>query len=212
MEISNKFNQIGSPPDLGQTLKMLGQKTAQELNCMRVGIVQAVYPGDPETQTGSTVDVLLTNKKLLGLNKDGSQKVRDFGLINAKVCYCNPFETFPISISDECLVFFADRELESWYTTGETAAPKYSRMHDLTDAIAVFGIRSLPKTIQILANCLNLFYGESNIALSEQLINITSPLVQVSNLEAMNGATGSIVDSQGKTLANIKAGIVTEIF
>lgn len=205
MNISNKFNQISSPADLGTTLKMQGQNTAEQLNCMRIGIIQSF---DAESLT---VEVLLADKKLLGLNKDGSQNVRNYALINAKVCYCSPFMSFPINIGDECVVLFSDRELESWFTTGEPSAPKYSRMHDLTDAVAIIGIRSLPKVIQILADCLNLFYGQSNIALSESNINITSPLVQVANLEAMNGASGSIIDSQGKTLATVKAGIVTEI-
>ncbi len=205
MNISNKFNQISSPADLGTTLKMQGQNTAEQLNCMRIGIIQSF---DAESLT---VEVLLTDKKLLGLNKDGSQNVRNYALINAKVCYCSPFMSFPINRGDECVVLFSDRELESWFTTGEPSAPKYSRMHDLTDAVAIIGIRSLPKVIQILADCLNLFYGQSNIALSESNINITSPLVQVANLEAMNGASGSIIDSQGKTLATVKAGIVTEI-
>lgn len=206
MNISNKFNQISSPPDLGTTLKMGSQQTAQELNCVRIGIVQTIY------KESLTVDVLLTDKKLIGLNKDGTQKVRNYALINAKICYCTPFASFPINPGDECVILFSDREMESWFTTGEPAAPKYSRMHDMTDAIAIFGIRSLPKMIQILADCFNLFYGQSNIALSESNINITSPLVQVANLEAMNGASGNIIDSQGKTLATVKAGIVTEIF
>ena len=52
----------------------------------------------------------------------------------------------------------------------------------------------------------------TNIALSENLINITADTTQVANLQAMNGASGNIVDSQGKTLAKVEYGIITEIY
>lgn len=206
MQTINKFNQLSAKPNLGQTLKMQGLKTASELNCMRIGIIQSFYP---ETLTA---DVLIANKKELGLNADGTQKVRDYALIEAKVCYCNPFETFPLKQGDECILLFADREIESWFINGDVNPEGYPRMHDLTDAVAIVGIRSLPRMISILADCLNLFYGNSNIALSENLINITSGTVQAANLQAMNGASGNIVDSQGKILAKVEYGIITEIY
>ncbi len=206
MQTINKFNQLSAKPDLGQTLKMQGLNTASELNCMRIGIIQTFYP---ETLTA---DVLIANKKELGLNADGTQKVRDYALIEAKVCYCSPFETFPLKQGDECILLFADREIESWFINGNVNPEGYPRMHDLTDAVAIVGIRSLPKMINILADCLNLFYGNSNIAISQDLINITASTVQAANLQAMNGASGNIVDSQGKTLAKVEYGIITEIY
>lgn len=206
MQTINRFNQLSATPDLGQTMKLQGLKMASDLNCMRIGIIQTFYP---ETLTA---DVLIANKKSLGLNSDGTQKVRDFGLIEAKVCYCNPFETFPLQQGDECILLFSDREIESWFINGDVNPEGYTRMHDLTDAVAIVGIRSLPKMINILADCLNLFYGTSNIALSENLINITAQTVQAANFQAMNGASGNLVDSQGKPLAKVEHGIITEIY
>lgn len=206
MQTLNTFNQMASKPDFNQTLKMQGMQTAADLNCMRIGIIQEFYPED------LTVDVLITNKKTKRLNVDGTQDVRDFPLIRAKVCYCNPFETFPLKQGDECVLLFADREIESWFINGDANPEGYSRMHSLTDAVAIVGIRSLPNIINILADCLNLFYGNSNIAISEDLINITAQTVQTANLQAMNGASGNIVDSQGKILAKVEHGIITQIF
>lgn len=206
MQTINRFNQLSATPDLGQTMKLQGLKMASDLNCMRIGIIQTFYP---ETLTA---DVLIANKKSLGLNSDGTQKVRDFGLIEAKVCYCNPFETFPLKQGDECILLFSDREIESWFINGDVNPEGYTRMHDLTDAVAIVGIRSLPRMINILADCLNLFYGTSNIALSENLINITAQTVQAANFQAMNGASGNLIDSQEKTLAKVEHGIITQIY
>lgn len=206
MQIQSKFNQLSNRPDLISVIKAALQKNSLEFNCMRIGIIKAFYPED------LTVDVLITNKKTIGLNTDGTQITQDYALIRAKVCYCSPFETFPINLGEECVLLFSDREIESWFINGDVNPESYPRMHDLTDAVAIVGIRSLPKMINILADCLNLFYGQSNIALSQDHINITSPTVQVSDLQAMNGASGNIVDSDGKTLAKVEYGIITEIY
>ena len=206
MQINSRFNQLSNKPDLTQVVKSATLKNAQELNCVRIGIIKEFYP---ETLTAK---ILLANKKVVGINPDGTQQVRDYAPIIAKVCYCNPFCTFPLTEGMECVVLFSDRELERWFINGDVNPRAYERLHDLTVAIAIAGIRSLPQMIEILADCLNLFYGTSNIALSENLINITAQTVQAANFQAMNGASGSIVDSQGKTLATVEHGIITEIF
>ena len=206
MQISSKFLQLATNPDLTQAIESGTERGIAELNCVKIGIIQEFYPDN------LTAQVLVANKKTIGINQDGTQNVRDYAPIYAKVCYCNPYETFPLKKGDECILLFSDREIESWFINGDTNPIAYPRMHDITDAIAIVGIRSLPKMINILADCLNLFYGESNIALSEDHINITSPLVQVANFQAMNGADGNIIDSQGKILAKVEKGIITEIY
>lgn len=206
MQTINKFNQMTCTPDLGQLINTSGLATASKLNKVNIGIVQEFYPED------LTVEVQIVNKKTIGLNQDGSQLVRDYAPIYAKVCYCNPFITHEIKPGDECILLFADREIESWFINGDINPIAHTRMHDLTDAIALFGIRSMPKMINILADCLNLFYGTSNIALSQDHMNINADIVQVSNLHATNGASGNLIDSNGKKLATVVDGIITEIF
>jgi hypothetical protein len=143
---------------------------ASELNCMRIGIVQEFYPQD------LTVQVQIAGKKTIGLNPDGTQRVREYAPIYAKVCYCNPFITYPIKKGDECVILFSDREIESWFINGDVNPEGYTRMHDLTDAVALFGIRSIPNMISILSNALHLFYGNSSIELTENGVNINGTL------------------------------------
>ena len=206
MRKENKFNQLASKPTLMQTLKNVSSRTGEDIYCMRIGFIEEFHPED------LTAIVRIAAKKTIGQNKDGTQQVRDYALISAKVCYCNPYITYPPKQGDECLIFFADTEIESWFISGEALPEGYPRIHDITDAVAILGIRSMPKMIEILTDCLNLFYGTSNIALSENLINVTAETTQIANLQAMNGASGNIVDSQGKTLAKVEYGIITEIY
>lgn len=170
MQTINRFNQLGSTPDLGQIIKTSGLSIASELNCMRIAIVQEFYPED------LTVQVQIAGKKTVGLNSDGSQRVREYAPIYAKICYCNPFITYPIKKGDECVLLFSDREIESWFINGDVNPEGYTRMHDLTDAVALFGIRSIPNMISILSDALHLFYGNSSIELTESGVNINGTL------------------------------------
>lgn len=216
MHQSSKFINLNTSPDLTQTLYSVVEKVGKELNCMRVGIVQAFYPDD------LTADVLIANKKTINLNADGTQNVKNYALIRAKVCYCTPFITYPIKKGDECILLFSDREIESWFINGEVNTEGYPRLHDLTDAIAVVGLRSLPNMITILQDALHLFYGNSDIQLKENQININSTLLSIvgnttqtgditaTNLNATAAATGTFRTADSKTVT-VTNGIITAI-
>ena len=195
MYIPSKNNSIVGAPSWIQTLDGLKRQTGYELNCMRIGIVQAFNSDE------LTVDVLIANKKTLNLNADGTQNVKDFPLIRAKVVYCNPFETFPINAGDECILLFSDREIESWFINGEANAEGYPRMHALTDAVAIFGIRSLPKMISILTDAVHLFYGASSLIMKEAQTDINATTL---NLNATNiNINGTLTINNVKYLEHI---------
>ena len=190
MQTINKFNQMISTPDIGQSIKISGLQMASDLNCMRIGIIQEFYAND------LTVKVQIANKKQKSLNADGTANVGDFTPVIAKVCYCNPYITNEIKQGDECLVLFADREIESWFMTGSSQPEGHTRMHALTDAVAILGIRSIPQMISILRDCLNLFYGNSNIQIKDDEINtntttynLTSPTINVQGDSTITGNT-----------------------
>lgn len=186
MELPNNFNYKASVPDISDVIKFSTLKAASDFNCMKIATVEEVHYDD------LTVTVRLLNKRTLGNNSDGTPNVRDYALIRAKICYCCPYITFPINVGDDCVLLFSDREIESWFINGDAQPVNHQRMHDLTDAFAIFGIRSLPKMIK--------------------LTDAEKGGVFIQNLHAKNGASGSIVDSNGKTLATIVDGIITEIF
>lgn len=51
--------------------------------------------------------------------------------------------TFPINKGDECLLIFAERCIDSWFDSGQPSQPADFRQHDLSDAFAIVGVRSL---------------------------------------------------------------------
>lgn len=221
MEIPNAFNYKASVPDISNAIKYSGLKTASDLNCMRIATVEEVHYDD------LTVTVRLLNKKTLGQNSDGTLNVTDYALIRAKICYCCPFITFPISVGDDCVLLFSDREIESWFINGDAQPVNYQRMHDLTDAFAIFGIRSIPKMIEVMQDALHLFYGSSQIYLKDETVDIVGNTtitgntqnngtitatgqIKAPSLWAGNGATGTFKDRSDKRI-EVSNGIITYI-
>lgn len=217
MNIQDKFLQLSGEPDLTTVLKSVINKVGLELNCVRVGIIQSFNPDD------LTAEVLIANKKSLGLNKNGTQKTRNYAVITAKICYCCPFITYPIAQGEECILLFNDRELESWFISGEIQPEAYQRMHDLTDCIAIVGLRSLAKMITIMADTLHVFYGNSDVQIKSDSItanttevSINAPTITASGtltaqtLNATSAASGTFTSSNNKTITVVN-GIITSI-
>lgn len=219
MEIANKFNYMTTTPDLGAVLKYTNNSILQKLNCIKPAIVQSF---DIENLT---VNVQIAEKKIIGINKDGTNKVADYPEIKAKICYASPFITCPIEQGQECIILFSDREIESWFITGQAQTPSYTRMHSITDAFAIFGIRSIPQMIQILSEALHLFYYGTDLQLgvgdiisnapsytinANSQININAPVVNVNgNLNVSSGYSGTV--PCGSAVLNITNGIVTGV-
>lgn len=222
MNILNSFIQQINIPTFTQTLNSAINKLGAEINCVRIGIVQEFYPDT------LTVKVKIASKRVLNHNPDGTQEVRDYAPIYAKVCFCNPFITNPLKLGDEVILLFNDRELETWFINGQSNTQNHMRMHDLTDAIAIAGIRSLPNMIEILTNALHLFYGNSDIQIQDSQININTTTLNIAgntavtgntlqtgditatNLSATAAASGSFSTPDGKVVTVVN-GIITVI-
>lgn len=50
--------------------------------------------------------------------------------------------TFPVAPGEECLLVFLERAMDYWYKDGGIQAPSNFRMHHLSDAVALVGLRS----------------------------------------------------------------------
>ena len=176
MDIVNKYNYINNPnSDLISVLKLALNDFGQEFNCVRVGIVQEFL------YDKQLVRVKIASQRLIRINRDGTQTTQDYAEIYAKLCYATPYMNQPPKVGDECVLLFNDREMESWWINGSANQRAYNRMHDLTDCIAICGLRSQPKLINIYTNLVEVFYSalaKTNIKiLEEKLITSTKNLI-----------------------------------
>lgn len=197
MQTINNFNYLSTKPDISTCTNTAILNNLAKLNCMKIGIIQEF------NREEMTVLVQIADKKNIGVNQEGNNVYRDYAPVYAKVCFCNPFITYDIQQGEECLLFFADNEIESWFINGDINTQNHTRMHDITDAVAICGIRSLPRMITMLQNCINLFYGSSNIEINENTININASNININGTLTINGTPYlSHVHSNGNQGAN----------
>lgn len=76
--------------------------------------------------------------------------------------------TFPIKKDDECLVIFSDLSIDNWWESGNVQNPVEQRRHDLSDGMAIFGLKNQKKlsreTKKPPANKLCLFNKVNGVA------------------------------------------------
>lgn len=184
MPLNNQI--LTSKPSLLNAFEALRENINYNLNCVKVAIVDSF---DADTLT---VACRVANKRVIALKKDGNQVLQDYPLIYAKVHFFgwgNVGATYPITKGMEGILLFNDREIETWFLTGDGGNLAYDRNHSLSDALFICGIHSVPTMIQIMLDCLHLYYGNSDIQIKENAININSTAVNVTGTTNITGAT-----------------------
>lgn len=156
--------------DLPDLFAKKANELLSALNCMTLGTIKSF---DPETQSAEISinykRVLTRQQNPVGLGGEGDVYVDYPVLVKCPVVFLFGGAgqlTMPVAPGDTCLVFFADRDIDAWYTSGQVAGPNSDRMHDLSDGVALVGIRSLLNPVQdYLTNGVQLRHGESRVIL-----------------------------------------------
>ena len=113
------------------------------------------------------------------INDKGEYSFINFPLlINVPVvfpCSGESLITFPIKQGDECIVIFSDLAIDNWFINSGIQNPVEIRRHDLSDGIAIFGIRSLPKIVSgYEEDKIVLKLGNSSLKVSNSSIEVSS--------------------------------------
>jgi microcystin-dependent protein len=116
------------------------------MNCVSLGTIQSF---DPASQT-ATISVnykrIIKEARTAENGIDTEDEIMEYPIL----VKCPVFVlsggvaalTLPIAKGDTCLILFCDREIDTWFRTGVVTFPQSDRMHHLTDAVALVGIRS----------------------------------------------------------------------
>lgn len=136
-------------PSVGDFLNDLKRDIFLSLKCHDIGTIQEI---DFSKQT---VSVSINYKKtMVELNKSGEyrQAAKEYPLLLDV-----PFVslrggqsglTLPIKKGDTCLVFYNDRAIDDWFSTGAVTQVSSTRLHSMSDGIALVGVNSLSNLIQ----------------------------------------------------------------
>lgn len=166
-----------APPDMTTLLDRTKRDLSTTLNCMKIGTIESF---DVSTQLAS---VSISYKQVLSIDEDGVKTTRDYPLLlDVPVITLFggvDFLSMPIKKGDNCIVVFSDRQIDNWLVAGDGQTPAVGRVHDMSDGVAIVGIRPLTNSIQnFLENGIRLSHGggSSQVDLKDDLIHTISDL------------------------------------
>lgn len=156
-------------PDLRDILENLKDDIFFEFNCHKIGVIESF------NSTNQTASIRLVDKGVRD-TVDGDI-LQDYSLLQDCPVVINKGQnggfTIPITQGDTCLVLFNDRDIDNWFEDGLSQRPNTKRTHDLADAIALVGVRSLVNNITDYNNdATELNYQDNKISLDNSKINI----------------------------------------
>jgi Phage protein Gp138 N-terminal domain len=162
---------------------------------LRVAMPGEVKAFDAQRQTVSVQPMVA---QLLG---DGS--MRSYPLLLDVPVYCQRggkfVATMPIAAGDPCLVIFADRCIDGWFSNGTESEPADYRMHDLSDGFALVGFAPVPAAV---AN-----YSASSAELRSLDGTQSVKLDPDGTITNKNGAGSTVLSPSGAFTINAPAGI-----
>jgi hypothetical protein len=163
--IKDKINE----PQLEDVINGAVDDLAYTLNCHRVGIIESF---DPVNQNAT---IKLVDKGVYEYTEN--ETIIDYPpLLEVPVIIHKATDggiTIPIIKGDTCLVVFNDRDLDNWLLNGLIQRPNTLRKHDLSDAIAIIGIKNQKNKIadyNNLATVIN--YKDNKITIDDAEINL----------------------------------------
>ena len=135
-------------PDLRALLQSVRDEIFSSFNCVQIGTIVQYTPGQGKARVRINAKRVVYNQKQnLDAKLQQTPQLIDYPLLDDVIVVVlggGPgFVQMPITEGDECVVLFNDRDFDAWFATGATTAPNSSRMHSLSDGIALVGVKSL---------------------------------------------------------------------
>jgi hypothetical protein len=140
------LNLTGADPDFSDAMDALKRDVFLSLNCHAIGVVQAFDP----TLQRATVQIPYKKTFYERDPVDGtySPVLEDYPLLlECPVVVPGGGDwllTFPLTVGDECVVLFNDRDLDNWISGQTGTGVASARAHSFADGIILVGPRSLP--------------------------------------------------------------------
>lgn len=212
---------------VGSPISMFNQQVTSIFQNLRVAIpavVKSFSPGPP-----ATVSATIAVHESVQWNVNGPQGPLDLkleqmtpGNMNADQAVIQDIPvliptaggwsmTFPIQPGDECLLIFNDQEIDSWLYSGGTKNNTISsRRHDLSDAIAIFGLRSTPNGLSNYSTTSTQIRNNDKsvlIDISTSNINIKAPTVTINASEFVEVNSPTITYTATSSISLLAPGV-----
>lgn len=180
--------QQANEPTLASVLQLHKEDVMYSINCHQIGEIVSF---NPSTQTAE-----VQIKMLRMMNGE----LKQYPVLVDCPCIVlsggNGYLTMPINPGDSCLVLFNDRDIDNWYSGGQSVAPRTERKHNFADAIALVGLRNKQNQISgYFADGVEIKHGNSSIKLKDGYIDIKGNVNVVQNTVDDNSLHAYIISS-----------------
>lgn len=160
MPTEQQFKQL-NPPDLKDVTDESARDTKVGINKIQIGELEEF---DSARQVAT---IRLVLKQVINIKPDGTRTIQEHPVILECPVMTNfggsSHINLPVAKGDSCIVLFNDREIDEWLYNGGEQVPVSPRVHDVSDAIAIVGIRSYQNSIQnFLANGIRVWLSENS--------------------------------------------------
>ncbi|MCL2085179.1 MAG: hypothetical protein FWH06_07995 [Oscillospiraceae bacterium] len=138
---------VGIKERLGNAEEQQHGAIEKQLINARVAMPGIIVSFDPGNQTAAVQPAITENVQIGG---DPAKAMNLPILTDVPVQfpraggYCL---TFPVKRGDECLLVFGDMCIDGWWQSGGVQDQMETRRHDLSDAMAVLGVTSVPNAV-----------------------------------------------------------------
>lgn len=158
-------------PSLSDLLAALRKQIFLQLNCHAIGIVDSF---NPQNQTVKAT--IAYKRKFSTRQQDGKYRseLQDYPILIDCPCIIlgggDSGITFPIQSGDECLLLFNDRSIDEWFSSGQVGEVKSLRLHSMSDAIALVGLKSEANSLtDYETDKVKVFKGDTQITLGDKI-------------------------------------------
>lgn len=129
-------------PGFYEALEVLKKQIFSRLNCVQIARIEKY---DPSAQT---VEASIVMKAV----KNGDEIVEYPLLIDVPVFVLQgggAYLDMPISPGDFCIILFNDRDIDTWWLSGNVKQPATKRKHNIADGLAIVGINPATNTLSL---------------------------------------------------------------
>lgn len=173
-------------------------------NCVQVGSIVSY------DASKNTVSVQIGMKRQLP-----TEQIIDYPVLeDCPVMFLSGGQSYismPITSGDTCLILFNDRDIDTWWYSGESNVPPSGRAHSLSDAIVLVGVRNQTNSIELPTNTITVEGGNKKITiknsnqslkplLDELFDELTQSLVMWLQTSLLTTLQGLTVDMAGAPL------------
>lgn len=130
-----------------------------DTNCVSLGTIQSF------NATLQTAEISINYKR-----KVGTEFIEYPLLVDCPVIFLTGGEarlTLPVAQGDTCIVLFCDRDIDTWFDSGQITEPNSRRIHSLNDGVALVGIRSKLNPLENFNELISSLIDQSGERLSQ---------------------------------------------